>query len=300
MSEQDEHREAQVDEHREAQVEERRERGAERRAAAGFLLTVVAAGTLAVVYWQGGQPQLEGVLLALALAGLGYGFVVWGRELLPEGHAEEEREVLPTTEDERESFEESFERGGTIQRRKLLTRSLAAAGAALAAAFIFPVRSLGPNPGRTLERTAWRRGSLLVDENDRPVRADDVSEDGLITVFPEGHTHDADAQAVLMRLPEGLVRPLPGRQDWSPEGFIAYSKLCTHAGCPVGLYQADTHELLCPCHQSAFDVLDGAQPVFGPATRPLPQLPLEIGEDRVLRARGDFSSPVGPAYWEMP
>jgi ubiquinol-cytochrome c reductase iron-sulfur subunit len=85
-----------------------------------------------------------------------------------------------------------------------------------------------------------------------------------------------------------------------PEGLIAVSKVCTHAGCPVGLYQATTHQLLCPCHQSAFDVLDGAKPVFGPAAAPLPQLPLEIDADGHVRSRGDFVAPIGPAWWSRP
>ena len=140
----------------------------------------------------------------------------------------------------------------------------------------------------------------MVDERGRPIKPDDLAVGGLITVFPEGHTSAADSQAVLVRVEEGAARAKPGRADWSPEGILGFSKLCTHAGCPVGLYQADTNELLCPCHQSAFNVLDGAEPVFGPATRPLPQLPLEIGDDGVLQARGDFSGPVGPAYWERP
>ena len=78
---------------------------------------------------------------------------------------------------------------------------------------------------------------------------------------------------------------------------IAYSKICTHVGCPVGLYQADTHELLCPCHQSTFDVLDGARPRFGPATRSLPQLPLAVDGDGFLTAQSDFTEPVGPGFW---
>ena len=108
----------------------------------------------------------------------------------------------------------------------------------------------------------------------------------------------ADSQAVLMRVTPGLIVPVDGRETWAPEGLIAYSKVCTHAGCPVGLYQPDTHQLLCPCHQSAFDVLNGAKPVVGPAAWPLPQLPLHLDPDGILRARGDFSDPIGPGYWK--
>ena len=177
---------------------------------------------------------------------------------------------------------------------------LGAAAAALGAAAVFPIRSLGPSPGKTLERTSWKAGARVVDEEGRVVRAEGVPIGSLITVFPEGHVDEADSQTVLVKVEHGKIKHLPGREDWAPEDLIAYSKLCTHAACPVGLYQVDTHQLLCPYHQSAVDVLDGAKPVFGPAKRPLPQLPLEIGPDGVLQARGDFPVPVGPAYWNYP
>ena len=276
-----------------------RERSAERRVAAGFLVTAVAATILAVVYWTGGNPQWEGVLLAVALGGLGYGFVTTAHHLLPGAEVEQERPPLVADEEDQEAIVEDVERSATIGRRKLLTRSLGLGAAAMAAAFSFPIRSLGPGPGNKLERTPWRKGAKVVDDKGRPVVADEVPVGALITVFPEGHTKAADAQTVLVRVEADQVKPSPGRENWSPEGFLAFSKICTHAGCPVGLYQAETHQLLCPCHQSAFDVLKEAEPVFGPAARRLPQLPLEIGADGVLRATGDFEEPVGPTYWNI-
>ena len=277
-----------------------RERRTERRVAASFLVTAVAASILAVVYWTGGHPQWEGVLLAVALGGLGVGFVASAQGLLPGGDVEQEREDLAGEDAVQEAIEEDIEeRAAPIGRRKLLTRSLGLGVLALAGAFSFPIRSLGPGPGNKLSRTPWRKGSKVVDDHGRPVKADDVPIGALVTVFPEGHTDAADAQAVLVRVGPDDVRPARGREDWSPEGFLAYSKICTHAGCPVGLYQAATRQLLCPCHQSAFDVLNGGEPVFGPAARPLPQLPLEIGPDGELHATGDFSEPVGPTYWNI-
>lgn len=276
-----------------------RERRAEVRIAAAFLLTTVAATALAVVYWTGGHPQWEGALLAVALGGLGYGFVSLAHHLLPGGEVEQERSPLGADEDVREGIVEDIERSAPIARRKLITRSLGLGAAAMAAAFSFPVRSLGPGPGNALAVTPWRRGVRVVDDQGRPVRADEVPVGALITVFPENDPDAADAQTVLVRVDEEDLRPAPGRERWSPEGFLAYSKICTHAGCPVGLYQVETHELLCPCHQSAFDVLKGAEPVFGPAARPLPQLPLEIGPDGFVRAGGDFEEPVGPTYWDI-
>jgi ubiquinol-cytochrome c reductase iron-sulfur subunit len=121
----------------------------------------------------------------------------------------------------------------------------------------------------------------------------------VITVFPQGREGSADSQAVLIRVEDGALQLPPDRLAGAPGGLVAYSKVCTHAGCPVGLYETQTHRLLCPCHQSTFDVLRGAQPVFGPAARPLPQLPIEIGPDGLLRATGDFTEPVGPGFWEL-
>ena len=119
----------------------------------------------------------------------------------------------------------------------------------------------------------------------------------LVTAFPEGHPNSADGQIVLIRVLPGLLQPAQERSTWAPQGFIAYSKVCTHAGCPVGLYQSETHQLLCPCHQSAFDVLNEAKVVFGPAFRALPQLPLAIDAQGYLIAQSDFHEPIGPSYW---
>jgi ubiquinol-cytochrome c reductase iron-sulfur subunit len=118
---------------------------------------------------------------------------------------------------------------------------------------------------------------------------------GFLTVFPEDHTDAADAQTVLIRLAED--DQTPGPEEATVDGFVAFSKVCTHAGCPVGLYQAATRELFCPCHQSVFAVLEGAEPTAGPATRPLPQLPIGLDENGFLIALGDFPEPIGPGFW---
>ena len=121
----------------------------------------------------------------------------------------------------------------------------------------------------------------------------------MLTVWPEGHTHAADAPTLLIRTRPTQELKLQGEKvGWVVGDIIAYSKLCTHVGCPVGLYQAEEGLLLCPCHQSTFDVLDGARPVFGPAARPLPQLPLDVDDEGYLIATGDFEEPVGPGFWD--
>jgi ubiquinol-cytochrome c reductase iron-sulfur subunit len=269
----------------------------ERRAALAFVVCFLAGVGLMVVYALGGQPQVEGVLLAIAFAGLAYGFVTWGNRLLPQGPFVQEREQLESEPEEREEVVDEFERGGEVTRRTLLVRALGLGILGLGAAAVFPIRSFGPRPGSSLRHTPWRRGLRLVTENGTPVQSADVPVEGLVTVFPEGFVDSASGQAILIRLPEGVVRPLPGREDWSPQGFIVYSKVCTHAGCPVGLYEAKNHEVLCPCHQSTFDVVRGGKPIFGPAAAALPQLPIEIDADGFIVAMGDFPVPVGPVFW---
>jgi ubiquinol-cytochrome c reductase iron-sulfur subunit len=269
----------------------------ERFASTAFLLSAAAAIGLAIVYARGGNVQLEGALILVSFGALGVGLVTIAHRLLPNEQYAEERPPLPSSEEERRAFAQDYDRGERVTRRRLLTGSLLAAVAAIGAAAVFPIRSLGPSPGTSLERTPWRRGKRLVNEGGVAVAAAAVPFGGLVTVFPEGAVGSADGQVVLVRVHPELLHPAAGREDWSPEGFLAFSKVCTHAGCPVGLYQARTHELFCPCHQSAFNVLDGARPTLGPAARALPQLPLEIDGDGILVARGPFPEPIGPAYW---
>lgn len=273
---------------------------AERRIAAAFGLSALAALGLTAVYVSGGQPQLEGVLLAISLGGIGAGLVEWARHLMPPGPESGDYGPMPSAEVERAGLDAALERGEEILgRRKLLVRMLGLAASALGLAALLPIRSLGPSPGRVLLVTAWRRGLRLVTEDGRTVRAGDLVVGGVLTVFPEGHTDAADSQALLIRVGPNRNLDRPGRVGWTPQGHVAFSKICTHAGCPVGLYRAATNELYCPCHQSTFDVVDAARPIFGPATRPLPQLPLSIDREGFLVARGDFSGPVGPAFWKM-
>jgi ubiquinol-cytochrome c reductase iron-sulfur subunit len=265
-----------------------------------FLLSAAAAIGLSVVYWRGGQTQGEGALLAVSFGALGAGFIVWAHHLLPSQPRSEEREPLTPSAEEQQQFEIDFERGGVVERRGFIIGALATALGAIGVALAFPIRSFGPRPGHALEHTPWKRGTRVVTSDGKPVLAADVPADGLVTVFPEGFPDSADGQAVLTRVDPKLLSGPRGGPDWVPEGLIAFSKVCTHAGCPVGLYEASTYSLLCPCHQSAFAVLEGARPTSGPADRALPQLPLMIDAKGVLRARGDFSSPIGPRTWNTP
>lgn len=272
-----------------------REHRAERVVFLAFATTMATGLALLVLYVLGGQPQLEGILLALCLGGLGVGIVVWTQELMPTRIHTEPRSVRPSRAVISDVL---LEETGFTRRRLLIAMFLGALGG-LGSALAIPIFSLGPAPGRSLFETSWRSGLRLVGTDGTPIRADDLPEDSLTTVFPEGHVDEADAQAILIRVPPGELDLPPDRAAWAPDGFVCYSKLCTHAGCPVGLYRAVQRDLICPCHQSTFDVLRGAVPTFGPAVRPLPQLPIRRDESGGFVALGDFPEAVGPSFWDM-
>ena len=269
-----------------------------RTIALSLAVSTAASVGLGVVYALGGQVQLEGLLLFFALGGIAAGFIVWGNNLLPQGPFTQQRHALSSGRVEQREATEAFEEGAEVlERRRLLIRMLTGAFVALGAALVFPVRSLGERPGGSLFGTAWRRGSRLVDENDRPVRPEDLDVGSVVTVFPAGSNGSADSQTLLIKLAANEYRPRRGREGWSVGDCVAYSKVCPHAGCPVGLYEPDTHRLFCPCHQSVFAVLDSCEPRSGPATRPLPQLPLTVDAEGYLVAQSDYDEPIGPGYW---
>lgn len=262
-------------------------------------VAIAAAVAVTVVYALGGQPQLEGALLGLALGGVAVALIVFARRMLPGGHFVQVREDLPGTADERASVASAFSTGAEpMERRSLMVKMFWLAVGALGLAALFPVRSLGTSPGSSLRHTDWKRGTRVVTKNGQPVRVDELDVNTILTVFPEDHPNSADSQTILLRLPLGVR--VPGPANWTVEGVVAFSKICTHAGCPVSLYQAATQELFCPCHQSTFSVPQGAKPTFGPAARSLPQLPIGVDGQGFVVAMGDYTEPVGPGYWTRP
>jgi ubiquinol-cytochrome c reductase iron-sulfur subunit len=278
-----------------------RQAGAEVAASVCFAASTLAAIALAVVYWRGGNTQAEGTLLAVVTGGIGVGIVLWAKQAMPHDEVTEHRSSVASTEEEVEAFAADFDAGKEgIGRRRLLFGLAASAFTAMGAALLFPLRSLGPRPGKGLKTTPYASSPIrVVTEDGMPVTPNDLSVDGVITVWPEGHVDTPDSPTLLIHYRQDQdFKPQPGRQDWTVDDIVAYSKLCTHAGCPVGLYQANSGLLLCPCHQSTFAVLDGARPIFGPAARPLPQLPLGLNDQGQIIARGDFSGPVGPGFWD--
>ena len=261
--------------------------------------SMLASIGLTVVYALGGDPQIEGALLGVSLGGIAIGLVLFGHHMLPGDQFVEPRDVVPHATAERPGVEAAFEAGAEpIERRRAIAIAFVASLGLLGIAALFPIRSLGTGPGRTLFRTQWRRGRRAVTDSGRPLQVSDLELDSVVTVFPEGHENAADSQTLLIRLPDDVTPP--GPSDWSVSGVVAFSKICTHAGCPVGLYQAETQELFCPCHQSTFSVPEGAEPTFGPATRPLPQLPIGVDEAGFIVSLSDYTEPVGPGFWNRP
>jgi ubiquinol-cytochrome c reductase iron-sulfur subunit len=157
-------------------------------------------------------------------------------------------------------------------------------------------------PKGTLFSTDWKKGTYLVDITGRRISVGEMAVGSIVTVYPEGQQNTDRGQAVdqtvLIRVSNENFTTQKGRETWAPSGYVAYSKLCTHLGCPVGLYEQELQLLVCPCHQSMFNVTNGAIPQFGPAPRPLPQLPLYIDSAGYLRSQKGFDQPVGPGFWE--
>ena len=260
---------------------------------------------------------LLGGLLGLMLLGMGFGAVLWAKWLMPEEEAVEERDDEPSPDEEKlmtaATLSVGFEDTG-LQRRRMLVGSLVLAGGALATVpLVALVGALIKKPGNQLAHTLWGQppekypnGVPVIYSDGRRVSPNDIQAGGLATVFPgvPGGITSANTPTLLIRLrPNQSVKSRKGQADFGWGDFVAFSKICTHAGCPASLYEQQTTRLLCPCHQSQFEVLQDAKPVFGPATRPLPKLPLGIevvDGTQYFVGRHDFVEPIGPAYWERP
>ena len=269
----------------------------QRIAALALITSLCASVGFAAAYATTTSAQVQGLALGIALAGLAVAFAIWGTSLVAQEQVVDQREMA-SPERERRTASAELEAGThQIGRRHLLSRLLGAALGVFGVAALFPIRSLGPNPNAELFKTKWTPDARLVREDGTPVRAGELDVGSIVTVFPESFVGDASSQALLLRLVPGTLHASPERVDWSPHGYVVFSKVCTHAGCPVGLYRQSSRELLCPCHQSTFNVVGQAKPTSGPATRPLPQLPIRIAEDGSLRAQSDFREPVGPGFW---
>jgi ubiquinol-cytochrome c reductase iron-sulfur subunit len=251
------------------------------------------------------QTQLLGLAMGCALFLLAAAAIVAGRLVVPQETAVEPRDQL-LREEEVEEVVEIIESGGEgISRRGLLTVTGGLAGAAVLGATVAPLASLGP-PAGVLHQSPWRRGIRLVDDEGNVYAASDIQIGSFYTALPEGGNADSlGAGLLVIRLPRPMIHLPAARGDWAPEGIMAYSKICPHAGCAINLYRYPLDEqtapfppaFTCPCHYSTFTPGDGGKLVFGPAGRALPQLPLMIDTDGNLRCAGEFDSDVGPSWW---
>jgi ubiquinol-cytochrome c reductase iron-sulfur subunit len=280
--------------------------GSELLVAVLLLVGAACAVAFVVAYASSADTQLLGSTIGAALLSFAAVFFVIAKRLVPQAESDEpypERAHQPEQEEVARIVDES---ASGLTRKKLLVVAAGTAGTALAVAVVTPLASLGPilDTDR-LYRSPWSRGRGLVDAAGRPLKASEILERSLFSAFPEGADRlDIASPIIVVRLdPSDLDLPV-GREDWAPEGIVAYSKICTHAACAISLYRTPLNEptapqpaLVCPCHFSTFDPATGGSVLFGPAGRDLPQLPLDIDAQGNLVAGGDFSGPVGPSWW---
>ena len=297
---------------------------AERQVALLFVISIIGTLSFFIAYFVLGRPEsiaemrTQNMMLGLgttfAMLGIGVGIVHWARTLMPDHEIAESRHEIRPEADRAEAegiINDVLEETG-IMRRPLIRNSLIGALALAPIPAIFMFRDLdrtGADADQIVDRlryTMWDKDMKLTrDPSGTPIKASDVQIGSAFHVIPEGlnDTEDplnekAKAVVLLMRLDPQKMQISPERRDWHYNGIVAYSKICTHVGCPVALYEQQTHHLLCPCHQSTFDLTQECKVIFGPAGHALPQLPITVDAEGFLVAQSDFLEPVGPSYWE--
>ncbi|MGJ9402016.1 cytochrome bc1 complex Rieske iron-sulfur subunit [Arthrobacter sp. KK5.5] len=297
---------------------------AERQVALLFVISIIGTLSFFIAYFVLGRPEsiaemrtqnmMLGFGTTFAMLGIGVGIVHWARTLMPDHEIAESRHEIRPEADRAEAegiINDVLEETG-IMRRPLIRNSLIGALALAPIPAIFMFRDLdrtGADADQIVDRlryTMWDKDMKLTrDPSGTPIKASDVQIGSAFHVIPEGlnDTEDplnekAKAVVLLMRLDPQKMQISPERRDWHYNGIVAYSKICTHVGCPVALYEQQTHHLLCPCHQSTFDLTQECKVIFGPAGHALPQLPITVDAEGFLVAQSDFLEPVGPSYWE--
>jgi ubiquinol-cytochrome c reductase iron-sulfur subunit len=250
-----------------------------------------------------------GIGIAASLLFIGFGAVHWAKTLMPDHEVIALRHEMKSEESDRQDFVKTAKDGAAqagLGRRPLIKRTLAAAAGLAGLPAVILLRDLGPLPGNSLNETSWKTGTRLVtDPGDRPIKPSDLEVGAVAQVMPElapgkkRTLEDIATDAVLLiRLRPSEFQLDAERLSWTYEGIIAFSKICSHMGCAVALYEQTTKHLLCPCHQSTFDVTRAAKVIFGPSARPLPQLAITVGADGYLVAKQPFTEAVGPSFWE--
>jgi len=250
-----------------------------------------------------------GLGMAFGLFFIGMGAVHWAKTLMPDQEVIAYRHELKSEPEDRDALVKTAKEGAEaagLGRRPLIKRSLIGAVALSGLPAVIMLRDLGPLPGKSLEQTSWKTGTRLVtDPGDRPIKASDLEVGAVAQVLPEllpgqkRTLEDIGKDAVLLiRLRPAEFQLTAERLSWTHEGIIAFSKICSHMGCAVALYEQTTKHLLCPCHQSTFDVTRAAKVIFGPSARPLPQLAITVDAEGNLIAKQPFTEAVGPSFWE--
>ena len=283
-----------------------------RRAELAVIVLLVGVACFAVMFiviyaadWKH-QTQLLGLAIGGAFALLAAALGIASTRLVVEEELEEEYPEVGDRDEEEKLIQIVEESGSRMTRKRFLKGAAGAAGAALGAALVVPAVSLGPAlDTESLYYSPWYRGRRLVDEDGTPYRADDISTTTFYTAYPENVDHEVlAAPIVVVRIKPDRIDLPASRAGWAPEGILAYSKICTHAGCAISEYRkplfpptSPEPAFVCPCHYSTFDPATGGSVIYGPAGRNLPQLPLMIDHAGELRAAGDFNDPVGPSFW---
>jgi ubiquinol-cytochrome c reductase iron-sulfur subunit len=310
--------------HRKADTDPVAEKRAERQVAILFLIS--ALGTLLFIYAYyfvaddvfvflpalgstNAHQLLLGLGLAIALFFIGAAAIHWAKTLMPDEEVIAMRHTMRSDDEDRENFvatvkERSAAAG--LGRRSLIKRSMGLSLGLIGLSPLVLLRDLGPLPGNDLTKTSWMAGTRLVtDPGDRLIRPEDLEIGAVAQVLPklrpdqERTLNDIGKDAVLLiRIRPEEFQLSPERLSWTYDGIIAFSKICSHMGCAVALYEQTTKHLLCPCHQSTFDVPRAAKVIFGPAARPLPQLAITVDAEGYLIAQKPFNEPVGPSFWE--
>ncbi len=259
-----------------------------------------------------------GVTFGLAIFLIGAGAIHWAKKLMNDVEVVQERHDMKTDDDDTAVAADIYQVGkesSGFAKYPIIRRTMIAAMALLPIPFLVSLRDLWvtppgvTTPSEELLVTLWKPGMRLVtDITYQPVKADEIPVGGLVNVVPadlplveeeEGNLNArAKAAAIVVRMTPEEIQSQQG-DGWDYQGILAFSKICTHVGCPISLYQQRTHELLCPCHQSTFNLSDSANVVFGPAARRMPQLPITVDDEGYLVAVSDFKEPVGPSFWEL-
>ena len=310
--------------HRKADTDPRAAKRAERQVASMFLLS--AFGTLLLIFSfffipedvfvfvpilgnQNAHQLGLGLGMAISLFFIGMGAIHWAKTLMPDTEVVAQRHEFRSPDSDRKDFVSAVKEGAAaagLGRRSLIKRSLGAALGLSALSPLILLRDLGPLPGKELEKTTWKSGTYLVtDPGNRRIKASDLEVGAVAQVLPEIEDPEhrklsdiAKDAVLLIRLRPQEFNLEADRLAMTHDGIIAFSKICSHMGCAVALYEQQTKHLLCPCHQSTFDVTRAAKVIFGPSARPLPQLDITIDNEGYLVARQPFSEPVGPSFWE--